>query len=114
VRSTVLLLTGLVLVVGGVAVFAADVPGRWILAPVLVVAGLLVKVGGVLIDPSPPPPGSTGRIVTTVGGQAVEPPRPGIPSGRSTLRRGPATPGSPATAQYRRARPAAQVDRRAS
>lgn len=109
-RSTVLLLAGLVLVTGGVVVFAADVPGRGILAPVLIVAGLLMKVGGVLIEPAPPSPRSTGRITTTIGGQVVEAPRPGIPSGRGTLRRGPVTPG-PATAQHRGV---PQVDRRAS
>jgi hypothetical protein len=114
VRSTILLLTGLILVAGGVVVFATDVPGRWILAPVLILAGLLMKVGGLLIDPAPPSPRSTGRITTTIGGQVVEPPRPGIPAGRSTLRRGPVTPGGPATAQHRAARPVRQVDRRAS
>lgn len=86
VRSALLLFGGLVLVAAGVAVIALEVPGRWVLGPVLILAGLGAKVAGFLLTGDAP--AGSGRTVTTLAPAAAERRRGGSASGRtSALRR---------------------------
>jgi len=71
VRSAVLLLSGVVLLGGGIAVIALDVPGRWLLGPVMIVVGVVLKLIGLLRD-AQPPAAKGGRTVTTLGSAAPE------------------------------------------
>ena len=65
-RSAVLLVGGFVLLAGGIAVLALEVPGRWIAGPLLIVVGIALKLVGVLRDPRPAPV-APGRTKTTLG-----------------------------------------------
>lgn len=84
-RPAVLLLGGLALVGGGLAVILSPIPGHWVIGVALMVVGLLVKLAGFAVtdDPVRARPGS--RRVTTLDGQVVEAPRPGVPTGRATV-----------------------------
>ena len=88
-RSALLLLGGLVLLAAGIAVIAVGLPGGLVLGPVLIVVGLVVKVAGFLMpgDTGAPPPGGSGRTVTTLGPDPVERVRGGSAVGRTSLRR---------------------------
>ena len=86
VRSAVLLVSGVVLVGGGIAVIALELPGRWILGPVMIVAGVVLKLIGLLRD-AQPPAASGGRTVTTLGSAAPDRARAGT-NGRVQIRDG--------------------------
>jgi hypothetical protein len=86
VRSAVLLLSGVVLVGGGIALIALEVPGRWILGPGMIVVGVALKLIGLLRD-AQPPAATGGRTVTTLGSAAPERARPGA-NGRVQIRDG--------------------------
>jgi hypothetical protein len=82
----VLLLLGFGMVAAGVAV-ALGVDGGVLPGVGPGVLGLLVKGAGFLLgDPSSAP--ESGRGPQTLAGRRVERPRPGIPVGRATVRRG--------------------------
>ncbi|GAA4829865.1 hypothetical protein GCM10023201_16840 [Actinomycetospora corticicola] len=86
-RTAVLLLLGFGSLAAGIAAFALGHP---VFGAVLVVVALALKAAGVLLgDGAAPAPG---RGPQTLGGQRVERPRPGIPVGRTNLRRGVVSP----------------------
>lgn len=71
----------------GVALLLTGMPGRWVLAPPLIVIGLLLK-GAALILTDDPDGGAAKRgerRPVTLGGDVVERPRAGIPTGRAAL-----------------------------
>ncbi len=88
-RSSLLLLGGLLLLGAGIAVLAVDAPGAWVLGPGLIVGGLLVKSTGFLLtDESPvPPPSGSGRTVTTLGSNGAERARATSAVGRTSAMR---------------------------
>lgn len=83
-----LLLGGMALLGTGVGVVVGEIPGRWVIGPLLVVAGLVLKLIGLAASEDPDGaaarPGD--RRATTLGGDVVERPRLGIPAGRAPLR----------------------------